>query len=92
MGVNPNHFKEVHTNGHLAIIIPVEEYLTIIGKNVCIYDPPVNINAYNPTAANATAVVRVVKEAEWKRKLTALKNFNGSCAGLKDLIIYGVGE
>ena len=92
MGVNPNHFKEVHTNGHLAIIIPVEDYLTIIGKNVFIYDPPVKIAAHDPTVANSTAVVRVVKEAEWKRKLNALKKFNEYCAGAKDLIIYGVGE
>ena len=56
------------------------------------YNPPVDINAYNPNIANATSAVLAVKEAEWKRKLTALETFNGSCIGAKDLIIYGVGE
>ena len=56
------------------------------------YNPPVNINAYDPTAANETAAVRAVREAEWKRKITDLETFNGTCAGVKDLIIYGVGE
>ena len=56
------------------------------------YDPPVDINYYNPTAANATSAVQAVEEAEWKRKLTALEKFNDACAGAKDLIIYRVGE
>ena len=64
MGVKYDHFKEGHTNGNLAVIIPLEEYRTIIDKNEWMYDPPVDINAYNPTTANATSVVRAVKEAE----------------------------
>ena len=50
------------------------------------------MDAYNPTAANATAAVRSVKEAEWKRKLNALNTFNGACAGAKDLLIFRVQE
>ena len=56
------------------------------------YDPTVNINAYYPTADNATSAVRAIKEAQWKRKLNALETFNGACAGAKDLILYRVGE
>ena len=72
MGVKSNHFKEGCTNGHFTVIILVEEYRNIIGDKTRMYDPPVNINAYNTTAANARAELRAVKEAEWKRKLTAL--------------------
>ena len=72
VGVKSGHFKEECTNGHLAGIIPVEDYCTIIGNNTRIYDAPVNINTYNPTAYNATAAVQAVKEAEWKRNVTAL--------------------
>ena len=56
------------------------------------YNKPVNVNAYDPTAANVTSEARAVKEAEWKRKLTILETFNGACAGAKDLIICRVGE
>ena len=56
------------------------------------YNPPVDINAYNLTISNATIVVLAFKEVEWIRKLTALETFNGSCVGAKDLIIYRVGE
>ena len=56
------------------------------------YNPPVDIDAYNPTKDNATVVVRGVKEAEWNRNLTALESLNGVCARAKYLIIYGVGE
>ena len=62
--VKSDHFKEGRTNGHLSIIFPVDDYHTIIGKNAWMYNQPININAYNPTAANATAAVRTVKEAE----------------------------
>ena len=79
--------KEERKNGHLTVIIPVEEYHTIIGNNAWMYDTPVDIDACNPTTANATSAVQVVKEAEWKDKITALKTFNGVCAGAKDLII-----
>ena len=57
VGVKSDHFKDRRTNGNLAIIIPVEEYCTIIGDNTWMCDPPVDINAYNPTADNATAEV-----------------------------------
>ena len=33
--------KEERKNGHLTVIIPVEEYHTIIGDNVWMYDTPV---------------------------------------------------
>ena len=92
VGVKSDHLKERHTNGHLAVIIPVEYYCAVIGNNSWIYNPPIDINAYNPTASNVTASAQAVKEAEWKRKPTALKTFNGACARAKDLIIYGVGE
>ena len=88
MGVNSDHFKEGRTNGHLAIVIHVEEYHIIIVKNACKYNPPVEIDAYYSTAANEIAAVRAVKEAEWKRKLTSIETFNGACAGVNDLIIY----
>ena len=70
----------------------MEEYCAITDSNEWMYNPPVNINAYNPTTTNTTSAVRVVKEADWKRKIIALEIFNGVCAGAKDLIIYGVGE
>ena len=92
VGLNSDHFKEGHTNGNLDVIIPVEEYCTIIGDNAWMCNPPININAYDPTAANATEAVRAVKEAEWKRKLTVLETFNGACSEAKDIIIYGVVE
>ena len=57
VGVKYDHFKEGHTNGHISVIIPVEEYRNIIGDNKWMYDPPVNINAYNPTAVNTTSAV-----------------------------------
>ena len=41
VGVKYDHSKEGRTNGHLTVIISVEEYHTIIGDNVCMYDPPV---------------------------------------------------
>ena len=87
MGVNTNQFKEGRTNGHLDVIIPVEDYCTIIGNNMCTYNPPVDIYAYDPAANNSTAAVLAVKEAEWKRKLTALEKFNGACVGAKEIII-----
>ena len=64
VGVNSNHLKEGCTNGHLDVIVPVEYYHDIIGGKISMYDPPVNINTYNPTADNVTEAVRVVKEAE----------------------------
>ena len=88
MGVKSGHFKEGRTNGHLAVIIPVEEYCTIIGDNTWMYDPPDNINAYNHTTSNATAAVLAVKEAELNRKLTSPEILNGACKGANDLIIY----
>ena len=57
MGVKSDHFKGGCTNGHLAVIIPVEEYRTITGDNAWMYDTPFDINAYNPTAANAPAAL-----------------------------------
>ena len=75
-----------------GLCIHVKEYCTIIGNNTWTHNPPIYINSYDTTSANATEAVRVVKEAEWKRKLTALKTFNGACEGAKELIIYGVGE
>ena len=66
----------------------MEDYFTTIGNNDWVYDPPADINYYNPTTSNATAVVREVKEAEWKRKLNALETSNSACARTKDLIIY----
>ena len=54
MGVKSYHFEEGRTNGQLAVIIPKEEYHTIIGNNMWTYNPPVNIDAYNPTTENAT--------------------------------------
>ena len=92
MGVKYYHFNEGRTNGHPNIIIPMEEYCTIIGDNAWTYNPTVDINAYNPTAENEISVVRAVKEAEWKRKTTSLETFNSACAGAKYLIIYGVRE
>ena len=56
------------------------------------YDVPVNINTYDPTSDNAREALRAVKEGEGKRKLTFLEMFNDTCAGVKDLIIYEVGE
>ena len=70
----------------------MEENRIITGDNAWMYNPPVNINAYDPTSDNATAAVRAVREAEWKSKITALGMFNRMCAGAKDLIIYGIGE
>ena len=90
--VKSDHFKEVRINGHLSVIIPVEEYRTIIGDNAWTYNPPVDIDAYNPTSYNAIAAVRAVKGEERKRKLASLETFNGTFEGAKDLIIYGVGE
>ena len=92
MGVKSDHFKEGRTNGNLYVIIPVEEYCTIIGDDVWMYDPPFDLNTYYPTAANATEAVQADKEAEWNRKITALETFNIACVGAKDLVIYGVGE
>ena len=92
VGVKSDHFKERCTNGNLTVTIPMEEYHTIIGDDVWMYDPPVNINTYDPTPANATSAVWAVREAEWKKKLTDLETFNGACTGEKELIIYGVGE
>ena len=92
MGIKSYHFKEGRTNVQITVIIPVEEYCTIMGDNTWMYNPPVNIDTYNPTSANATSAQRAVEEAEWKRKITALETFNGACEGAKDLIIYGVGE
>ena len=80
MGVKSNHFKKGRTNGHLSVIIPVEEYHTIIGDNAWAYDPPVNINAYDLNAADVTSVVQAVKEAEWKRKLISFETLNSACA------------
>ena len=92
VGVKSNHFNEGRTNRHLAVIIPMEEYCTIIDDKVWTYNPPIDIGAYDPTTSNAIAAVREVKEEEWKRKFTALETFNGACIGVKDLIIHGVGE
>ena len=64
VGINYYHYKEGPTKGHLAVIIPVEEYRTIISENAWMYDPPVDIKTYNPTAANVTSAVREVKETE----------------------------
>ena len=64
VSIKSYHFKEGRTNRHLSVIIPMEEYCTIIGNNTWMYDPPVDINAYNPTTNNATAAVQVIKEAE----------------------------
>ena len=91
-GVKYDHFKGGRTNRHLAVIIPVEGYHTIIGKNAWKYNLPADIDAYNTTTDNATASKRAIKEAEWKRKLIALRKFNSACSGAEDLIIYGVGE
>ena len=57
VGVNSDHFEERHTNGHLVVIIPVEQYCTIIGANMCMYNPNRDTDAYNPTAANAPAAL-----------------------------------
>ena len=57
VGVNSDLFKEGRTNDHLNVIIPEEEYRTIIGDNTWMYNPPVDINAYDTTAANATSAV-----------------------------------
>ena len=70
----------------------MDDYYTIIGENAWMYNQPININAYDPTVSNATVEVRAVKEAEKKKKITALKTFNVACTVPKDLIIYGVGE
>ena len=70
----------------------MEENRIITGDNAWMYNPPVNINAYNTTATNETSEVQAAKEAEWKRTLNAIKNFNGVCTVLKDLIIYEEGE
>ena len=70
----------------------MEDYPTVNRNKAWIYNPLVNINTYDPTVVNATAAVRAVKEAEWKRKLTSLENFNNACAGVKYLIIYRVVE
>ena len=63
MGVKSDQFEEGRTNEHLAVIIPVEEYHTIIRNNAWTYNPSVNIEAYDPTTANATVAVLSVKEA-----------------------------
>ena len=70
----------------------MEEYPTVNSNKAWIYNPLVNINTYDPTVVNATAAVRAVKEAEWKRKLTSLETFNVACTGAKYLIIYRLGE
>ena len=57
VGVNSDHFEEGCTNVHLSVIIPVEKYCTIVCNNAWTYNPPVNIDAYDPTANNATAEV-----------------------------------
>ena len=57
MSLKFNHFKERHTNGHIAVIITVEEYRTIICDNAWMYDPSVDVNAYDPIASNATSAV-----------------------------------
>ena len=44
VGVKCDHFREVRTNRHLAVIFPAEEYCTSIGNNAWMYDPPVNLN------------------------------------------------
>ena len=88
--IKSNHFKEGHTNGKLAVIVPVERYRSIIGDNAWMYNPPANINNYNTTAAIERSVVRAFKDKEWRRKLTAFKIFNEACAGANDLIIYRV--
>ena len=91
-GVKYDHFKGGRTNRHLAVIIPMEEYCTIIDDKVWTYNPPIDIGAYDPTTSNAIAAVRAVKGEERKRKLASLETFNGTFEGAKDLIIYGVGE
>ena len=63
VGVKSDHFKEGRTNGHIAIIIHVEEYCTIIGNNAWTYNPPIGIDDYNPTVSNTTAAVCSVEEA-----------------------------
>ena len=62
VGIKSDHSKEGCTNGHLVVIIPMSEYHTIIGDDTWTYNPPVNIDTYNPTADNATESVRSVKE------------------------------
>ena len=57
VGIKSDQFKEGRTNVNLTVIIIVEEYRTIISNNSLMYDPLVNINAYDFTSANATAAV-----------------------------------
>ena len=57
VGVNSDHFEEGNTNEHLVAIIHEEEYCTIIGEKAWTYNPPININAYNPTVFNETVSV-----------------------------------
>ena len=90
VGVKSDHFEAGRTNGHLTVIITVEEYPTIVSENALTYNPPINIDVYSPTVSNATAALQAVKEAEWNRNLIALETFNGACSGAKVLIIYGV--
>ena len=63
VSINSNHFEEGRTNGHRSVIISMEEYCNIIDDNAWNYNPPIDINAYNPTIVNATAALRAVKKA-----------------------------
>ena len=43
--VKSDHLKEGRTNGHITVIIPVEDYRTIISNITWVYNQPVGISA-----------------------------------------------
>ena len=90
--VKSYHFKEGRVNGHLAAIIPQDEYRTIIDNEEWVYAVPEELDEYDEDAITATVAQRAVLEAKHRRKNDSLITFGGVCEGTKDLIIYAVGE
>ena len=86
------HYKGGRMNGHLAVIIPQDEYRTIIEDEEWEYEEPAELEAYDENAITATVAQRAVLEARHRRKMGSLVTHEGVKQGLIDLIIYAVGE
>ena len=87
------HFEQGQDYGHLPVIIPEEEYRTLIGDPAWTYTVPVaNAEEYNPAAVTCAANRRGQNEAAWTRQANNHLDFIGVCDGARQLIMYGAGE
>ena len=92
VNIKSHHFVRGAEFGHLSVIIPQSEFADLIGDDEWEYEPPEELDAYDPDAIALGAAQRSQAEAEWKRKIDAYETYLGVCAGLRDLIVLAVGE